>query len=424
MQLGNGSQVVIVGGGPAGTFTALHLLYQASKAHKNIEITILEARDFSRPGPGGCNKCAGILSSKLIKNMESLDLQLPAEVIQSELQAYVLHLGDEQLLLHPPDPAKYIMSVYRGGGPRLGSLPYPHSFDDWLLNQARARGANILRMRVRAILPGSRPKVVTAHQEFEPDLVIVATGVNSRSPLDPVWRYRPPHTEIMAQDELPLPASLLDNCVHIFFDYPKGLIFGGLTPKGRYTNISLLGQGLPADAVKYFLGGHGLELLLSENPVSLCGCNPHVTVLPAKGYFADRLVVVGDAAVTRLYKDGIGAAFVTAQAVARTAIQRGISRRDFAMGYRPVCLRIARDNFYGRILFLLWAFTRRSRFLRETWMRAIWDEVNRPSSDRILTSVLWSMFTGDESYRKIFWRSFGWPALWRLFYSGLQTLRG
>jgi flavin-dependent dehydrogenase len=148
----------------------------------------------------------------------------------------------------------------------------------------------------------------------------------------------------------------------------------------------------------------------------LCGCTPRVAVALAAGIYADRLVVVGDAAVTRLYKDGIGAAFITAEAAARTAIQRGVSRRDFAAGYRPVCRRIAADNVYGHWLFRLWALTRRASFLRDAWGRAILAEAGLPVANHVHTRVLWGMFTGDESYRQIFWLSVSRPALrgpWR-----------
>lgn len=229
----------------------------------------------------------------------------------------------------------------------------------------------------------------------------MASGVNSRHPLDPAWGYRPPRTEAMAQDEIPVTSDLLDSSVHIFFDYPEGLIFGCLIPKGRYANVSLLGHGLGPGAVADFLQGHSLDKLLIPGMSLLCGCAPRVAVSPGRGVYADRMVVVGDAAVTRLYKDGIGAAFVTAQAAARTAVQLGVSQQAFNRGYRPVYRKIAADNVYGRLLFRSWHFARRTTNLFEMWKRVMLAEAELPLTEQVHSRVLWSMFTGDENYRTI-----------------------
>ena len=415
MRLENGSRVVIIGGGPAGSFAALHLLHYAAEAGLRLDITILEARDFSRPGPGGCNKCAGVLSASLIRNLERLSLHIPPEVIQSELNTYVLHLGEIELSINQPDPHRQILSVYRGGGPRLGSPPPARSFDNWLLEQARERGASVRMARVHTVQSGTKPTVVTARQEYTADLVVLATGVNSRAPLSRAWDYKPPLTEIMAQDEVPFPAGFSDHTVHIFFDYPPGLIFGGLIPKGRYANISLLGHRISPDAVNDFLEGQGLMALFPDGSPGMCGCTPRVAVSPASNYYADRLVAVGDAAVTRLYKDGIGAAFITAEAAARTAVQRGVASRDFAAGYRPICRRIAADNRYGRWLFRLWSIRQHSPFLLRIWARAILAEASLPPAAQVNSRALWDMFTGSESYRRLFWLSVNRTALFNLW---------
>jgi flavin-dependent dehydrogenase len=290
-----------------------------------------------------------------------------------------------------------------------------HSFDNWLLEQAREHGASVRRVRVQTIQSGTKPVVVTARQEYTADLVVLATGVNSRSPLSRVWGYKPPRTEIMAQDEVPLPAGFFDHIVHIFVDYPPGLIFGGLIPKGRYANISLLGHRISSDAVNDFLEGQGLMGLFPDGSPGMCGCTPRVAVSMASNYYTDRLVVVGDAAVTRLYKDGIGAAFTTAQAAARTAIQRGVAGSDFAAGYRPICRHIAADNRYGHWLFRLWSIRQHSPFLLRIWVQAILAESNLPPAAQVNSRALWGMFTGSESYRRLFWLSINRTALLNLW---------
>jgi flavin-dependent dehydrogenase len=169
------------------------------------------------------------------------------------------------------------------------------------------------------------------------------------------------------------------------------------------------------DAVNDFIVSQGLLDLFPDGGSGLCGCSPRVAISSASNYFASRLAVVGDAAVTRLYKDGIGSAFITAEAVARTAIQRGLNRTDFAAGYRPVCRSIAADNRYGRLLFRLWAVRQQTPSLLSAWQRAIQAETSLPSSEQIHTRVLWGMFTGSEPYRTLFWLTWSRTSLRRLW---------
>lgn len=398
MHLVDGSRVVIVGGGPAGSFAALHLLRLATASSLRLEVIIVEARDFSRAGPAGCNRCAGILSSTLLRSMSGLGLTIPREVIQSEVHAYVLHLAEgKEVKLSQPDPTRQVVSVYRGSGPCRGQEPFPESFDRWLLGQARERGAKVVRARVRAVRPGERPLVVVAGETLKADLVVLATGVNSRAPLDPAWGYHPPRTAVMEQDEVTYPQGFEDSRVHVYIGYPPGLVFGALIPKGRYVNVSLLGNGLATDAVRDFLDGHRLLQRFPEWAALLCGCSPRAAISPARRFYADRMVAVGDAAVTRLYKDGIGSAFVTAEAAARAAFVHGLSKGAFHQGYAPVCRRIAHDNWYGRFLISVGL----QPGVASIWMRPFLGPLDNSPAEQLCMRALWAMFTGDEPYGRI-----------------------
>jgi hypothetical protein len=103
----------------------------------------------------------------------------------------------------------------------------------------------------------------------------------------------------------------------------------------------------------------------------------------------------------------------------QTAVRRGISQRDFAAGYAPICHEIAADNRYGRWLFQLWGWTRRWPFLAEAWRRAVLAEASLPPAAHIHTRVLWDMFTGDEPYRRIARLLISPPSL-RALWLGMQ----
>ncbi len=405
LRLSNGDRVCIVGGGPAGSFAALHLLRLADRAGLSLQVSIFEPRDFSRPGPGGCNRCAGILSSRAIQGLESLGLTLPAQIVQSELRGYTVYLDGREITIEQPDAWRRIASVYRGGGPRLRQGEPVAGFDGFLLSQAVARGARHISQRVRKIHHAERPIVETAAGETVADLLVLATGVNSRSPLAPDYQYKPPRTAVMAQDEVLRPPDWPDDRVGTFFKEPAGLLFGALIPKGKYLSISLLGRSLTLDTVSDFADAHDLGDLLGNSPGSLCGCTPRIATHPAPRAFGDRWVAVGDAAVTRLYKDGIGSAYASSQAAAGAAIHHGISQQAFKTHYAPHCRQVATDNLYGRFLFRSWAFMLRRPALQRAWISSIEIERELPLASRIHHRILWGMFTGDEGYRSLFWRS-------------------
>jgi flavin-dependent dehydrogenase len=405
LQLANGDRVIIVGGGPAGCFAGLHLLELARQKGLELDILLFEPKDFSAVGPAGCNRCAGILSSRLIRGLRSLDVTLPSKVIEAEIHAYSLHIADQSFRIEQPDPDRTIISVYRGGGPRLGVPADVKGFDALLLDLARQRGVTHLRERVRKITWGEKPVVRTRDGAYEADFLVVATGVNSRVPLAPEYGYQPPKTAIMAQDEFLMPPDWQSDQVSAFFGGMPGLQFGAVIPKGRYVNVSLLGQGLRLDSVYDFSSIHCSTRAGFSPENSLCGCTPRIAVGPARNTYGDRWVAVGDAAVTRLYKDGIGSAFFTSRVAMETAVQVGVSRRAFHQKYRPYCRTVQRDNQYGRLLFALWNFTARTPTLLQAWMRAVRLEAAAAPEQRVHIRILWGMLTGDESYRSLFWLS-------------------
>ncbi len=404
--LANGSRVCIVGGGPAGSFAALHLLDQAARHGMQLEVLVFEPRDFTRPGPTGCNRCAGILSSRLIAGVDTLGVSLPNELIQADVQSYAVHLQGQTVRIERPSPRHRILSVYRGGGPRVQQGSPQASFDAFLLNQARDRGAQLIAARVKHVTWEERPVVYTADQRYEADFLVLATGVNSHPPLAPEFGYQPPVTEMMAQNEVLRPPTWPDNQVNVFFTQQPGVMFGALIPKGGYLNVSLLGQKLQMESVQEFIDAQRLAAPPSDRPGKhggLCGCTPRIAVRPASQFYGYRWTAVGDASVTRLYKDGIGSAFYTAQRAMTTAIEQGISEPSFAAAYAPFCRSIAHDNLYGQLLFRIWALTLRTPALLHAWIYAIRGEAALPPEKRIHQRILWGMFTGEESYRTLFW---------------------
>ncbi len=100
--LDNGSRIAVIGGGPAGSFFSFFALDMAVRKGLDIEVDIYEPRDFSRPGPAGCNMCGGIVSESLVQNLAVEGISLPPSVVQRGIDSYVLHLDDGSVHINMP----------------------------------------------------------------------------------------------------------------------------------------------------------------------------------------------------------------------------------------------------------------------------------------------------------------------------------
>jgi len=339
-----------------------------------------------------------------------------------QLHSYVLHWHQATVAIKQPDPSRQILSVFRGSGPKCGALPPEASFDAFLLSQAEAAGATLVPERVLEVNfpPGKPAEVRSAHKQVAFDLVVLACGVNARPPPLFGMDYHRPPTITMAQDEIRLNHPSDPSSVHVYCDEPPGLLFGGLVPKGEYVNVSLLGHGLPGRGLEQFLDALRGRGVLAGEPERLCGCRPRVAIGPASGFYGDRFVAVGDAVVTRLYKDGIGSALHTALCAARVILEHGIAARDFERHYRPVIRSIERDNRYGYWLFRMWRRVKGEGMLSTLGQRALMAEEHLAPAWRIHGSLLWYMFTGDAPYRDTVFGLLSWSSLRNLFFAALH----
>jgi flavin-dependent dehydrogenase len=134
----------------------------------------------------------------------------------------------------------------------------------------------------------------------------------------------------------------------------------------------------------------------------VCSCRPLINLGARSRPYGDRIVLIGDSGVTRLYKDGIGAAFRTAKAAAETAVFNGVSAQDFERHFWPTCRSIARDNAVGRVMFATNALMKNSRITRRAMLRMAQREQQRAGARPHMSSLLWNMFTGSSPYTEMF----------------------
>jgi len=417
MELQDGSRVAVVGGGPAGTLTSYFLLEMADRVDLRLEVEIFESKDFLRPGPVGCNMCGGIVSESLVQMLATEGINLPPGVVQRGLESYVLHSDVNTVRVQTPLEEMRIAALHRGSGPKGERSRTWDSFDAFLLTLAQEKGARYIHDRVVDITrDNGRPRLRTKGGFEETyDLLIGTVGVNSASlklfeALD--FGFRAPKTTKAAILELQpgeeWVRERLGNAMHVFLLPLPRLEFAAMIPKGEHVTICILGRDIDNKLVQRFLAAPEVACLLpaGEGATPVCKCMPRLNLSGAHNCFADRIALVGDSGWSRLYKDGIGAAYRTAKACAITSVFHGVSRADFKKHYWPTCRRLGRDNLAGKAFFIGGAFCRRLRFLRRAVLQMASDEQALGSERRLMSMILWDAFTGSAPYGDIFRRSF------------------
>lgn len=412
LELSNGSRVGVIGGGPAGAFFSYFLLKSADSIGLKVAVDIYEPRHFQHLGPAGCNHCGGIVSESLVQLLATEGIDLPHTVVQRGIESYVLHTDVGTVRIDTPVEEKRIAAVYRGGGPKASEAADFGSFDGHLLDLAAERGASVVRKLVTGFdWASGRPRLRTADGQAQAyDLVAVAAGVNSRV-LDlmnsPATGYRSPQVLRAFICEFDLGANALKkqlgDSMHVFLlDLPR-LEFAALIPKGEFATLCLLGEDVDPPLIDSFLATDEVKACFPGGvvPVPACHCFPRINVRAAVRPYGDRIVWIGDSGVTRLFKDGIGSAYRTAKSAARTAVFDGISEADFRKGFRPECRRLVLDNKIAVLIFAVTTLIQKLRFVRRGVMRMTAHEQREEGRRRLMSSVLWDVFTGSAPYREI-----------------------
>jgi len=427
LKLGNGSRVAVMGGGPAGSFFSYFLLTMAERVGLKVHVDIYEPRNFETPGPVGCNMCGGVLYESLVQSLSVEGINLPPTVVQRGIEFNMLHLDVGNALIQTPRHEKRIATTFRGMGPR-GLMEFKgHGLDGYLMQSAIDKGAHHIHTRVDEVrwstdTDNRDDRLVQVKtqggtlQTYE--LLVVASGVNTSAlkvfrDLD--FGYQPPQTAKLLVREYFLGEETVSRYVgpvfHAFLLDIPGLDYGAIIPKGAYITVCLLSShgGLDAAAMQTFLNDPAVKRVLPPDflPTQIaCHCSPRINVMGSPQPFGDRIVFVGDSGVSRLYKDGIGAAYRSAKIAASTAVFQGISADDFKKQYMAFCHKMNADNQIGKFLFKVIGQIQKTHFARRAVLRMVSDEQQgKADAKRGMSMLMWDMLTGGASYKDILLRA-------------------
>ena len=411
-------RVAVVGAGPAGTFFVYCLSRQAQERGLKLEVSIFEPKKFEHKGAFHCNFCQGVISSSLLAAMEKIGLSLPEQVIQAQIRSYrLITLGGELLLPVPGDQEIY--TVFRGQGPvseKAGAI----SFDQFLLDKTLAGGAMKVPVLIREIeirRGAENPVTLVDHKgrSYQADMVVGAFGVNSGIGIEFEklgFGYQTPGTSSALQAEFRMDS---DRILRQFGDEVKvfalGLYpirFDVITPKRSHITVSLIGQHLRSEHLERFIQH---PLVQKHIPAGLdtgaprCGCAPLFPISDGRELAGEHCMIIGDAAVSRYYKNGIESALRSAELAAEVLAEFGPGQPEQLRRYytRRVKRMFVMDNSLGRALFRVHDFINQlPSIVRAHLEIARGDSRLTGHSRKKLRWILWNMFTGDASYGKIF----------------------
>jgi len=414
--LQDGSRIAVIGAGPAGSMFSYFFLTMAETIGLDVSVDMFEPRHFCHRGPAGCNHCGGVVSETLIQRLATEGIVLPDCVVQRGIESYTLHMDVGDVEIATPLMEKRIAAIYRGNGPRESVPLDTHSFDGYLLELAQQKGATIINRLVTDVRrEEDLMSVHCADQHSDKyELVVVASGVNSRlSEMLESQSHnfkRPARTKTFIC-EFHLGREVIRDTfgpsMHVFLlDIPR-LEFAALIPKGDYVTLCLLGDDIDDELMQRFFSSPEVQNRFPGAiiPEHACHCYPRINIRAAKPAYGDRLVMIGDSGSTRLFKDGIGAAYRTAKAAAKTAVFHGVGAENFERHYAPLCRKINRDNQVGKFVFSVASLVQKARFARRGILHMTANEQKQTVSPRRMSDVLWDLFSGSESYTNVFLRT-------------------
>ncbi len=425
LHLKNNSKIAIIGGGPAGSFFANDAIRYAKKLGISIQITIFNSKDFSQKGPSGCNMSAAVVAGSLHAKLTRDGIILPESIVRQEIRGYYFHTEEYGIELYKPYQTKSsIMAVYRGKGPLYSAHTEIHSFDDFLLKHVIDQGVSVISEPVLDVnLPSNLDNPATViygkggeHNEMEADLVVGAFGINSSiaNKIEKLnFGYIPPKTIRTCQMEIPLDPTFIKNSfkdnIQVFALGIKPFRFASMVPKGNYVTVSLVGsRDLTSNDLLEFVNHPVVRKNLPYNwemPEKFCMCLPKIVLSHAKKPFTDRFVIVGDASISRIFKNGLESAYVTSQLAVRAAFENGISSEDFSRHYYKQARKLlAMDNKLGAVILAISDFITRQNWLVKARLSYVKDKKGSWIANH-LNKLLWNMVTGDAPYKKILFQA-------------------
>ncbi len=419
LALRDGSRVVVIGGGIAGSAFTRMLLWLTAKEGLNVEVVLVNSTS--------CNYCGGLVTDLSMGTLEVLyGLGIPRDLILSHIDncVYVNAEGSESVEVNFP-----LVSVLRTS--RFGYQGFDDSFKERVLLGMEDQASRLRMVEptiVTDVTPISPPgpgrfritlsrrvKDGLERETLDVDLVVMATGLKSLN--TPMFRkfkeitgYKDPPVMDASVTEVDTSRAAYNRLEHqiLLVDRIIPHCTVALIPKAKnWLTVTSLEKVLTVEDVEKVFAHPVIKeyIDLAEPTKSLrCGriCRATVFTGHAENLCGDGWVVLGDlTGYGRVLKDGYFAALYGARLAAATAVYNGISGKDFERRYCRPIRRIARDNQVGMFLFRLNSRLSVRRWFRRWLLASIKNEKQENPYGGPVHSAFRALTTGVLSYKWI-----------------------
>ncbi len=403
----SGDLVAVIGGGPGGVGCALALKNLARQMGIEIRVRLYEAK--ASDGIPRYNQCVGVLSPPVTDILSRLGVSFPAHLLQRTITGYILHSDHETIELDgDSEPSLAVRRI---------------AFDNFLLQQARMQGVEVIESRVTGIeFYNEEVALFSESDNVRAAAVVGAFGLDDGSALMFIResRYRQPRflNSIVTKWHPGLEfMEQFENKIHAFLPSHKEIEFGALTPKQNHLTINIAGERVDVKTMDQFLCYAPLLRLLpacfDQEKAALSYFKGKFPISVAKGMYGHRYVTVGDAAgLVRPFKGkGINSALLSGMYAAQVIMQQGVSEKAFER-YKELNREILADLPYGRAVRL------GAKLFSGTGML---DPILQLSkSEASLRTALFNSVSAHKPYRVIARETLSMISLWR----ELKTLGG
>jgi flavin-dependent dehydrogenase len=459
-EIAAGSCIAVVGGGPAGSFFAIRLLRLLRGRACGVQVLLFEEAhrgpvcdsEGNVRGYRGCPYCAGGLSPRLCDELKRIGMRLPADTVQAEIRHVITHARWKHMAV-PVPPGRQLMSVYRGRRP-AGQV----GLDAFLLDEALRCGARLIEATVCDAGYDERGRPVLHYRRGRErgsetaDFVVFAGGINpepvpfahDKTAIETLRslhpRYEPPPSRKALIVEIEVSADcppVADGELHLFHLNERHLRLEmcSIIPKRAHLTVALIGRSVDEASepqqnlaiIHAFLAHRSVAPLLPADALRRvrCICSPRIVTGTARQPVGLRVAAIGDMAASRLYKDGVLSAYLTATALAHALVRHGLQSDALVTDYLRALDDFRRDSASGRIVFLFYRALFSCSALSRVLYQAFASEIkSRAPGDRPIESIVWRIASGDDSYPNILRAMFQPETLWGLLSrGGCVTLR-